>query len=50
MAHFVVCHKTNVTSNVADLYFKEILRLHGIHKTIVLDRDSKFLSYFWNTL
>ena len=37
MAHFVPCNKSNDASHVADLYFKEIMRLHGIPKNMVSD-------------
>ena len=49
-AHFVPVKSTHKVANIAEIYIKEIARLHGVPKAIVSDRDSKFTSNFWKGL
>ena len=40
--HFRSIHDTSSIKRFAQLYVKEIVRLHGIQKDIVSDRDRRF--------
>jgi hypothetical protein len=48
--HFVPIKTTHTTINIAEIYMKEIARLHGIPRTIVSGKDTKFTSNFWKGL
>jgi hypothetical protein len=49
-AHFFSISSKYMAAQVADLFFREIFRLHGLPKNIVSDRDSRFMRAFWQEL
>jgi hypothetical protein len=49
-AHFVPVKTMHTMANIAEIFMKEISRLHGIPRTIVSDRDTKFTSNLWRGL
>ena len=46
MTHFLPCSKTSDVSRITTIYFDEVVRLHGMPKIIVSDKNVKFTSYF----
>ena len=49
-AHFVALYHPYSAKIVAQAYMDNIFRLHGLLKSIVSDRDTIFLSTFWQSL
>lgn len=49
-AHFFTILMRSSASQVAELFFRKVLRLHGLPKTIFSDRDCRFIGGFWQKL
>ena len=50
LVHLVPVTTTIRASQLAWLFVKEIVHLHGLPETIVSDRDAKFTSQFWREM
>jgi hypothetical protein len=49
-AHFIPMKMTNSAEVLVPLYMKEVLRLHGMPRSIVFYQNYKFVSKFWRCL
>lgn len=49
-AHFFLLKHPLSAHSVADVFVKEVVRLHGYPRSIVLDRDKIFTRLFWGDL
>ncbi|KAL4384851.1 hypothetical protein GQ457_15G012120 [Hibiscus cannabinus] len=49
-AHFLPVKMDFGYQRLAELYVREIIRLHGVPKSIISDRDPRFTSKFWKSL
>jgi hypothetical protein len=48
--HFAPSRTTDTAVDVANCFFSNVFRLHGMPSTIVSDRNTKFTSTFWRRL
>ena len=46
MANFIPSKKKLDAKHVANIFFKEIVRLHRLPKNIIFDKDNKFVGFF----
>jgi len=49
MVHFVPTHTSATAQQTARLFLQSIFRQHGMPRSLISDRDSKFTSDFWQS-
>ena len=49
-AHFMALKEGYTVRAVAELFFTNVVKLHGVSKSIVSDHDKVFTSQFWRHL
>ncbi|XP_070006763.1 uncharacterized protein [Nicotiana sylvestris] len=49
-AHFIPVATTYTAERYAQIYIREIARLHGVPFSIILDRGPQFTSHFWRAI
>jgi prephenate dehydrogenase len=49
-AHFILVKTTHKTTNIAEIYMKEVARLYGVPKEIISNKDPKFTYKLWKCL
>jgi len=50
MVHIAPCTKTASAERCAELFEREVFRLHGVPQTVISDRDVRFNSEFWKSV
>lgn len=50
VAHFIPVKSTFSSNDVSHVFIVDVVRLHGVPKKIVSDKDEKFTSNFWKEL
>jgi transposase InsO family protein len=48
--HFLPVHTIYTAKKYAEIYLEQIIRLHGVPKTIISNRGAQFVARFWEQL
>ena len=47
MVKLIPLSKNTMAPVIAQIFFKHVVRYHGIPQSIVSDRDPRFMAHFW---
>ena len=50
ISHFIPYKRTHYASCIAHIFFRKVVRTHCLPINIVLDRDVKFMGFFWKKI